>query len=55
VGIPPGDLDDNDLRREMTQLRVKESDIFAPGSPDQRKNHTLRTEELEAEFVRRFG
>jgi hypothetical protein len=55
MGIPPEDLDDDVLRREIDQLRFKESDIFTHGTPDQRANHILRTQELEAEFLRRFG
>jgi Family of unknown function (DUF6158) len=53
MGIPAGDLSDEDLRRELSHLKEKYVDIFESGTMDQKTNHTRRTGELEEEFLRR--
>jgi len=55
VGIPASDLDDDDLERELTHAHEKRHDIFVDGTADQLANHSSRTHELEAEYVRRFA
>ena len=54
-GIPAKQLSDDDLRHELLQLKIKQDDIAADGTPHQQANPRERTAELEAEFVRRFG
>jgi uncharacterized protein DUF6158 len=54
-GIAAKQLSDDDLRHELLQLKLKQEDIAADGTPHQQANHRERTAELEAEFVRRFG
>lgn len=55
VGIPAADLDDGDLERELTHAHEKRHDIFVDGTADQLANHSSRTHELEAEYLRRFA
>jgi hypothetical protein len=55
VGIPASDLDDDDLERELTHAHEKRHDIFVGGTADQLANHSSRTHELEAEYLRRFA
>jgi hypothetical protein len=55
VGIPAGELDDDDLERELTHSHEKRHDIFVGGTADQLANHSSRTHELEAEYLRRFA
>lgn len=54
-GIAASQLSDDELRHELLQLKLKQDDIAADGTPHQQANHRERTAELEAEFVRRFG
>jgi sarcosine oxidase gamma subunit len=54
MGVSARDLSDDDLRRELAQLKEKAADIAAEGTSDQQANHHNRTAELEAEFLRRF-
>lgn len=54
-GVPAERLSDEELRHDLLQLKNKQADIEAEGTPDQQANHRSRTAELEAEFVRRFG
>lgn len=53
-GIPPADLDDDTLRREMTHLHETRHDTVLDGTEDALETHTRRMLELEAEFLRRF-
>jgi Family of unknown function (DUF6158) len=55
VGIPASDLADDDLERELTHAHEKRHDIFVGGTVDQLANHSSRTGELEAEYLRRFA
>jgi hypothetical protein len=53
-GISPRDLSDDDLTRELTQLYSTRDDTLRHGSEQALDRHTSRTEELEAEYLRRF-
>ncbi|MDQ2837906.1 MAG: DUF6158 family protein [Actinomycetota bacterium] len=55
LGIPASGLSEDDLRHELLQLKIKQADIQADGTPAQQANHQRRTAELEEEFLRRFG
>ena len=55
AGIRAGELDDDDLERELTHSHEKRHDIFVDGTADQLANHSSRTHELEAEYLRRFA
>ncbi len=55
LGVTARDLSDEDLRRELAQLKEKAADIDSDGTSHQQANHRARTDELEAEFVRRFA
>jgi SAM-dependent methyltransferase len=55
VGIPAAELEDDDLERELTHAHEKRHDIFVDGTADQLANHSSRTHELEAEYLRRFA
>lgn len=51
--VPAADLGDEDLLRELASLHGTRNDTFLHGSPDALAEHTARTAELEAEYVRR--
>jgi hypothetical protein len=53
-GIPPNDLADDDLRRELGHLHETRSDVVTGGSESAYETHTRRMLELEQEFLRRF-
>jgi hypothetical protein len=53
-GIPPGQLADDDLRRELTHLHETRHDTVLGGSESALHTHTRRMLELEQEFIRRF-
>jgi hypothetical protein len=53
-GVPAEQLSDDDLRRELGQLRLKQDDIERDGTEDQKANHARRSGELGSEFGRRF-
>ncbi|MDQ1717073.1 MAG: hypothetical protein QOE89_1026 [Pseudonocardiales bacterium] len=55
MGVPARSLSDDDLRRELAKLKVKQAEIMATGTTDQKANHTQRTTELEEEFLNRFS
>jgi hypothetical protein len=55
MGVPARSLSDDDLRRELAQLKMKQAEIMATGTTDQKANHTKRTAELEEEFLNRFS
>jgi hypothetical protein len=54
AGVPAAELSDDDLSRELGHLHETRDDTFRHGSPQALEHHGTRTEELEAEFVRRF-
>lgn len=54
TGVPPGDLADGDLLRELAHLHATRHDTFRHGSGDALDHHNERTAELEAEYLRRF-
>jgi len=54
VGIPPGELSDEDLERELRHLYETRADTFFGGSDQALATHTQRTLALEAEYARRF-
>jgi hypothetical protein len=53
-GIPPTDLADDDLRRELQSLHDTRHDVVTGGSESAYENHTTRMLALEQEFLRRF-
>jgi hypothetical protein len=53
-GVPASELTDDDLDREISQLHRTREDTFRRGSEQALDRHTSRTEELEAEYLRRF-
>ncbi|MEU8360649.1 DUF6158 family protein [Nonomuraea sp. NPDC048882] len=53
MGIDPAQLSDDDLVRELRHLHATRSDTFFHGSDDALTHHTSRTNELEAEYLRR--
>jgi hypothetical protein len=53
-GVPARDLSDDDLTRELTQLYSTRDDTLRHGSEQALSTHTRRTQELEAEYLRRF-
>ena len=54
AGIPPSDLADDDLEREVTHLHETRHETFLNGSEDALQAHTERMLALEAEYLRRF-
>ncbi len=53
-GVHAGDLAGERLLHELEQLHRTRHETFLYGSDDALRRHTERTEELEAEYVRRF-
>ena len=53
TGIPPTALTDEDLERELKHLHETRNDTFLHGSEDALAFHTLRTTDLEGEYLRR--
>ncbi len=53
-GIPPNELDDEDLRRELAHLHETRHDTLLGGSESALHAHTERMLALEREFLRRF-
>jgi len=53
MGIPPAELDDDDLLREMTHLHETRTQTLLHGSMDALVAHTARTQALEDEYLRR--
>ena len=54
LGVPPSDLSEQDLRRELQHVHETRHAAFLHGSDDALDAHTRRTADLEAEFLRRF-
>ncbi len=53
TGIPGEQLSDEDLERELAHLHETRHDTFLHGSEDALRFHSLRSGELEAEYLRR--
>ena len=53
-GIPPSDLSDDALHRELTHLHETRSETFFNGTEDALEVHTERMLALEQEYLRRF-
>ena len=53
-GIPPPDLANDDLRRELEHLHETRHDTVVNGSESALQAHTERMLALEDEFLRRF-
>jgi Family of unknown function (DUF6158) len=53
--LPSPELSDDDLERELAHVHEKRHDVFVGGTADQFRNNVVRTAELEAEYLRRFG
>ena len=53
TGVPPRELTDEALERELEHLHQTRHDTFLHGSEDALAFHTLRTGELEEEYLRR--
>ncbi len=52
-GVPPADLPEVVLLRELRHLHETRHDTFLHGSADALEMHTRRTAELEDEYLRR--
>ncbi|MFI6448299.1 DUF6158 family protein [Kitasatospora sp. NPDC050543] len=53
-GISPHALDNDVLLHELEQLHRTRHETFLYGSEDALQRHTLRTGQLEAEYLHRF-
>jgi hypothetical protein len=53
-GVPPDQLTDEDLRRELAHLHTTRHDTVLAGSESALDTHTRRMLALEQEFIRRF-
>jgi hypothetical protein len=53
-GVPPEELQDDDLRRELAHLHETRHDTLLGGSESALETHTQRMLALEQEFLRRF-
>ena len=54
MGIPPAELDDDDLERELRHMHETRHETFMNGSADALRHHTERMFALEEEYARRF-
>lgn len=55
TGIPPAELSDEDLERELAHAHEKRHEILLDGTADQWHNLRVRTDELERGYVERFS
>lgn len=53
TGVPPRELTDEALERELEHLHETRHDTFLHGSEDALAFHSARTAELEDEYLRR--
>lgn len=53
TGVPAEQLSDEDLERELEHLHETRHDTFLHGSEDALHFHTVRTQELEQDYLRR--
>jgi uncharacterized protein DUF6158 len=54
LGVDPRELGDEDLLRELGHLAETRLDTLRHGSDQALAEHTRRSSELEAEYLRRF-
>jgi hypothetical protein len=54
LGVPPEELHDADLLRELSSVHTTRTDTLRFGSDDALANSDRRMVELEAEYLRRF-
>ncbi|MGI5492097.1 DUF6158 family protein [Microtetraspora malaysiensis] len=54
MGVDPRELDDDDLFREMRHLHETRTDTLLHGSDDALEHHTIRTRQLEEEYLKRY-
>jgi hypothetical protein len=54
TGVPPTDLPDEDLIRELASVHSTRTDTLRFGSHDSLVNSNQRMAELEAEYLRRY-
>ncbi len=54
-GVPPGELSDEDLVREVEHLHETRHETFLHGTRDAFDTHTSRMLSLEYEYLRRFA
>ena len=54
TGVPPEQLRDDDLDRELAHLHETRHETFLNGTEDALENHTERMFALEKEYLRRF-
>jgi hypothetical protein len=54
MGIPPNELEHDDLLRELWEIHRTRHDTFRHGSDDALINHNERMADLEAEYLRRW-
>ena len=52
-GVPPENLAETDLLRELEHLHTTRHGTFLHGSPDALREHSSRTAQLEHEYLRR--
>jgi hypothetical protein len=53
-GVPPEQLTDDDLRRELASIHRTRNDTLRHGSDDALAEHNRRMAELESEYLQRF-
>jgi Family of unknown function (DUF6158) len=53
LGVPPDELSNDDLLRELNSLHRTRDDTLRHGPDDALAQHNRRTAELEAEYLRR--
>lgn len=54
IGVEPAALSEADLMRELGRLYITRMDTLRHGSDHALAEHTRRTAELEAEYIRRL-
>lgn len=54
IGVPPEELSDDDLMRELNSLHRTRTDALRHGPEAALAQHDRRTAELEREYVRRY-
>ncbi len=52
-GVPPENLSETDLLRELEHLHTTRHGTFLHGAPDALREHSSRTAQLEEEYLRR--
>jgi len=54
MGVPPNELENDDLMRELWEIHRTRHDTLRHGSDDALANHDERMADLEAEYLRRW-